>query len=213
MRRYGFWLLVLLWALSPACRKQPDDMPLRIVLSRYFHAIQEGDMQAMSRDLALFEDVKSRYGDTGEAILTFKQTVNEILSEYRKERDEGAIHFDPYGIKAAHIMGLGRGFYYRTVSVRYEGNQAELELAHSFAYDTMDYSVFPKGTKLYFLTCPAGSVRVVVTGEYQKGYRLNLKRVHTRWRFRKNANGDWKIVSMAVLPDTAECEQSRRALY
>lgn len=210
MRRLLSVLIVLLTLLS--CRTDPD-MPFRKVLADYFTAIQENDIPAMSHQLTLYPDLKSRYGDTGEAMLTFKQTVTSILTEYETERNAGMINFDPYGIKAAHIMGLGRGFYYRTVALDRQEQTAVLELSHTFSYDKMEYSVFPEGTRLFFLSCPPGKVVSYITGKYQKGYRIHLKRIHTEWTFERDMNDNWKLDHMRILPDTAECVRSRRATY
>ncbi len=210
MRRLIPCLAILLTLFS--CRHDPD-MPFRQVLADYFTAIQEKDVPAMSRELTLYNELKSRYGDTGEALLTFRQTVESILEDYETEREAGMLAFDPYGIKASLIMGLGRGFYYRTVSLEQSGKEAVLVLSHTFSYDQMDYSVFPQGTRLFFLSCPPGKVVSYLTGEYQKGYRVHLKRIHTEWTFEQNMNGNWKLDHMRILPDTAECVQSHRATY
>ena len=206
------YLTLFLLLLTTACRQDPD-MPFRQVLADYFTAIQNQDVQKMSRHLTGFQDMVRQYGDMGDAIINFKAQVKEIRDSYTKERDAGEIHFDPLGIKAAQIMGLGRGFYYQTESLTVENDEATMELSHTFSYDEMDYSVFPEGTRLFFLSCPAGKVLSFVTGQYQKGYRVLLKRIHTRWHFRKDMNGNWRIVSMEVLPETAECFQSHRPSY
>lgn len=203
-------LLLLFFTLS--CRQDPE-MPFRQVLADYFTAIQNNDVQGMSRQLTHFQDMVARYGDTGDAIVTFRTEVEQILQSYEEERNAGELNFDPYGIKTAHIMGLGRGFYYQTESLVRQDGTATMELSHSFSYDEMDYSVFPEGTRLFFLACPPGKVMSFITGQYQKGYRLLLGKIHTRWHFRQDTNGNWRIVSMEILPETAECFQSHRPRY
>ena len=188
-------------------------MPFRIVLSRYFTAIHKDDVKTMAACLSLFDEIKGRYGETGGAVLEFKQKINDISERYRQELQNGTLHFDPYGIEAAHIMGLGKGFYYETVGLEETGETATLTLSHSFRYDKLDYSVFPEGTTLFFLSCPAGKILKVKTGEYQKGLRMLLQKIQTRWHFRKNLQGKWKIVRMEVLPETGQCFQSHRPRY
>ncbi len=207
-------LLIMIVFLSlPSCRQKPDDMPFRIVLSKYFTAVQKDDMKSMAACLFLFDEIKSRYGETGGAVLEFKQKINDISKKYREELQDGTLHFDPYGIEAVHIMGLGKGFYYRTVGLEVRKTAATITLSHSFRYDKLDYDVFPQGTTLFFLSCPVGKILKVKTGEYQKGLRMLLQKIQTRWHFKKDLQGKWKIVRMEVLSDTAHCIQSHRARY
>jgi len=212
MRKTIILIAFLLIALS-SCRHKPDDMPFRIVLSRYFTAIQKNDVKTMAACLSLFDEIKARYGETGGAVLEFKQKVSDISDKYKQELQDGMLHFDAYGIETAHIMGLGKGFYYETVKVEEAGDTASITLAHSFRYDKLDYNVFPEGTTLFFLSCPVGKILKVKTGEYQKGLRMLLQKVQTRWYFKKDLQGKWKISRMEVLPDTAHCIQSHRPRY
>ncbi len=204
----AFLLIVL-----PSCRQKPDDMPFRIILSRYVIAIQKNDVKTMAACLSLFDEIKGRYGETGGAVLAFKQKINDISEKYKQELQDGTLHFDPYGIEVTHIMGLGKGFYYETVNLKITGETATLTLSHSFSYDKLDYSVFPEGTTLFFLSCPVGKILKVKTGEYQKGLRMLLQKIQTRWFFKKDLQGKWKIVRMEVLPGTAHCIQSHRPRY
>ncbi len=212
MRKTIILIAFLLIALS-SCRHKPDDMPFRIVLSRDFTAIQKNDVKTMAACLSLFDEIKARYGETGGAVLEFKQKVSDISDKYKQELQDGMLHFDAYGIETAHIMGLGKGFYYETVKVEEAGDTASITLAHSFRYDKLDYNVFPEGTTLFFLSCPVGKILKVKTGEYQKGLRMLLQKVQTRWYFKKDLQGKWKISRMEVLPDTAHCIQSHRPRY
>ncbi len=212
MRKTIILIAFLLIAL-PSCRHKPDDMPFRIVLSKYFTAIQKNDVKSMAACLSLFDEIRSRYGETGGAVLEFKQKISDISDKYKQELQDGTLHFDAYGIEAAHIMGLGKGFYYETVKVEEAGDTASITLAHSFRYDKLDYNVFPEGTTLFFLSCPVGKILKVKTGEYQKGLRMLLQKVQTRWYFKKDLQGKWKISRMEVLPDTAHCVQSHRPRY
>lgn len=206
-------LLTFLLLVLPSCRQKPDDMPFRIVLSRYFTAIQKDDPKTMAASLSLFDEIKGRYGETGGAVLEFKQKINNISERYQQELQDGTLHFDPYGIEAAHIMGLGKGFYYETVELEETGETATLTLSHSFRYDKLNYSVFPRGTTLFFLSCPVGKILKVKTGEYQKGLRMLLQKIQTRWHFKKDLQGKWKITRMEVLSDTGHCIRSHRPRY
>ncbi len=208
-----FITLLILLILLPSCSHKPDDMSFRIVLSKYFTAVQKNDVKTMAACLMLFNEIRSRYGETGGAVLEFKQKVKDISAKYKQELQDGMLHFDPYGIEATHIMGLGKGFYYETVGLKVEKETAVLTLAHSFRYDKLNYDIFPEGTTLFFLSCPVGKILKVKTGEYQKGLRMLLQKIQTRWYFEKDLQGKWKIVKMEVLPDTAHCIQSHRPRY
>ncbi|RLE24132.1 MAG: hypothetical protein DRJ08_01385 [Acidobacteria bacterium] len=212
MKKNAFFLAVLLITI-PSCRHKPDDMPFRIVLSKYFTAVQKDDVKTMASCLTLFDEIKGRYGETGGAVLEFKQKVKDISTKYKQELQDGMLHFDPYGIEATRIMGLGKGFYYETVGLEVKKDSATITLAHSFRYDKLDYDVFPVGTTLFFLSCPIGKILKVKTGEYQKGLRMLLQKIQTRWYFKKDLQGKWKISRMEILPDTAHCIQSHRPRY
>ena len=212
MKKTLLFLAVLI-LLLPGCQHKPDDMPFRIVLSKYFTAVQKNDVKTMAACLSLFDEIKGRYGETGGAVLEFKQKISDITEKYRQELQDGTLHFDPYGIEATHIMGLGKGFYYETVSLDVKPDTAVITLSHSFRYDKLDYSIFPRGTTLFFLSCPVGKILKVKTGEYQKGLRMLLQKVQTRWHFKKDLQGKWKITRMEVLPETAHCIQSHRPRY
>ncbi|BBB32962.1 hypothetical protein TTHT_1452 [Thermotomaculum hydrothermale] len=206
-------LLVLVLMLS-GCRKKKDDMDFRIVLSKHFTAIHKKDYKALASTLYLYDEILNRFGEEGASKIEFKKQIDSIYEDYKKDLEKGEITFDPYGIKAAKIMGLGKGFYYLTVKFEMNKEDGYIILKHSFSYDKFDYSIYPLGTKLFFLGCPLGKIYTIVRGQtYKKNTRFYLKEIQTKWYFKRDLNNNWKIVKMEVLKDTAKCQKSFRIKY
>ena len=205
---------LMLIFLASGCHKKKDDMEFRIALSRYFTAIQKKDYKALANSMYLYDEILNRFGEEGASKIEFKKKIDEIYNEYEKEIQEGELHFDPYGIKAAKIMGLGKGFYYLTVKFEMNEEDGYIILKHSFSYDKYDYSIYPLGTKLFFLGCPVGKVYVIIRGKiYKKNTRFYLREIQTKWYFKRDLNNNWKIVKMEILKDTAKCQKSFRIKY
>ncbi len=210
-----FFLIVTLISLSlNGCRKKKDDLEFRITLSKYFTAINKKDYKALSENLYLYDTLLNRFGEEGASKIEFKKIIDKILDEYKNELEQGELHFDPYGIKATKIMGLGKGFYYLTVKYEMNNQNGYIILKHSFSYDKFDYSIYPIGTQLFFLGCPVGKVYKIIRGEtYKKNTRFYLKEIQTKWYFKRDLNNNWKIVKMEILKDTAKCQKSFRIKY
>ncbi len=206
--------LIAVLTISVGCKKRKDDMEFRIVLSKYFTAIIKKDYKALASTLYLYDELLNRFGEQGASKIEFKKEIDKIYDEYMKEIQEGELHFDPYGIKAAKIMGLGKGFYYLTVKFEINKETGYIILKHSFSYDKFDYSSFPYGTKLFFLGCPVGKVYTIIRGKaYKENKRFYLKEIQTKWYFKKDLNDNWKITKMEILKDTAKCQKSFRMEY
>ncbi len=207
-------LVTAIVIFSTGCKKKKDDLEFRIALSKYFTAIQKKDYKALAGSMYLYDEILNRFGEEGASKIEFKKKIDEIYNEYEKEIQQGELHFDPYGIKAAKIMGLGKGFYYLTVKFEMNEENGYIILKHSFSYDKFDYSTFPLGTKLFFLGCPVGKVYEIIRGKtYKKNTRFYLKEIQTKWYFKRDLNNNWKIVKMEILKDTAKCQKSFRIKY
>jgi len=205
-------MAILLSGIS--CKKKKDDLEFRITLSKFFTAVQKKDYKALASTLYLYDEILNRFGEEGASKIEFKKKIDEIYDSYMKEIQEGHLNFDPYGIKAAKIMGLGKGFYYLTVNFEMNEEDGYIILKHSFSYDKFDYSAFPYGTTLFFLGCPVGKIYKIIRGKtYKKNKRFYLKEIQTKWYFKRDLNNNWKIVKMEILKDTAKCQKSFRIEY
>ncbi|GEM_PF-1866762 len=214
LKYFGLVIGILSLLLLTGCKKKKDDLEFRIVLSKYFTAIHKKDYKALADTLYLYDEILNRFGEEGASKIEFTKKIDDIFNEYTKEIEEGELHFDPYGIKAAKIMGLGKGFYYLTVKFEMKEQEGYIVLKHSFSYDKFDYSIYPLGTKLFFLGCKVGKVYKIIRGEtYKKNTRFYLKEIQTKWYFKRDLNNNWKIVKMEILKDTAKCQKSFRIKY
>ncbi len=206
--------ILALTITGTGCKKKQDDLEFRIALSRYFTAINKKDYRALASSMYLYDELLNRFGEEGASKIEFKKIIDKIFDEYKKEIQKGQLNFDPYGIKAAKIMGLGKGFYYLTVKFKINKDDGYIILKHSFSYDTYDYSIFPYNTELFFLGCPVGKVYKIIRGKiYKKNNRYYLKEIQTKWYFKRDLNNNWKIVKMEILKDTAKCQKSFRIKY
>lgn len=209
-----FTLVLFAFLLSNSCFKQkPSDLPLRLVLSKYFDAVNANKYYDMSSYLYYYDEILSQFGEVGTTKVAFTETIDKINSSYEEERESGTISFDKFGIIAVRILGLGRGLYYTTENFSIEKESGYLELLHSFNYDEMDYSIFPQGTVLYFLGCPLGKIYKTITGVPIDEERHYLAKIKTKWYFKKDSNNKWKITKMEILKDSIKCQYSYKKLY
>lgn len=206
-------LIFILFNFLNCTKPIPTDLPLRTVLSKYFDAVNSGIYKDISDHLTFYNDILNQFGEEGTTKVAFVEAIDKINSQYEHDRDLGQVNFDKFGIIAVKTMGLGRGLYYITDNFNYKNNKAELTLSHSFNYDEMDYSVFPKGTTLFFLGCPLGKIYKIKTGEPLDFERKYLMKVKTKWYFKKDDNNKWKIEKMEVLKDTTKCFTSYKYIY
>jgi len=209
-----YFCILFFFILNISCNnKKPSDLELRKVLSSYFDAVNTNNYQGMASSLSYYDEILGRFGEVGASKVAFNDAVDKINKQYESDRESGVVNFDKFGIVAVRILGLGRGLYYTTEEFSTDDNNGYLILRHTFNYDEMDFSVFPKGTKLYFLGCPLGKIYKITTGvpiELERSYIIELK---SKWFFKKDFDNKWKISKMEVLDSAVKCKRSYSRIY
>lgn len=202
----GFVLLAAAF-LSPGACTAPSPEVQRTV-DRYILAMAHRDMEQL---LDLYAPLLERLAAEpaarhAEIRGRFRQYAEARYAAYEAGKDEGHLEFQPVGIVLARALNLGRGAYYETIDVQFpDADRAVLIQEVRLAYRSIDTASLPRGTTIYLMGEPLGTIYNPVIGARQPAARRLLEKVWLRWSLVKR-DGRWRVVQ--VEPDPARPPES-----
>ena len=173
------------------------------VAQQWFVAIHERDFQKLAR-----YDANSPAARQGAAFEAWKRQVLRILDEYEQEREEGSFEPDPTGYKLVRATMLGRGTYWETLGLAQEGRDRVLQIRLNFGYGKIYYGSFPRGTTVYLLGHPLGTVYSIELGHAERRQLDVLEHLVVELRFQRveaRLPGDarYQVDAARWVPDSA----------
>ncbi len=170
----------------------------------WFAALQAGDYRALAHVDATAPGFRE-----GPSFEDWTSEVSRRWSRYEKERDEGRFTIDPQGYALVRACLLGSGTYWEAVSYQRDRTYPELIIRLNFGYGEIFYGSLPRGTTVYLLTYPLGTVKPILLGRGvpvsmdvldHVDLRVQLKRISPR------VEGDetFRVARIAFVPDSAQ---------
>lgn len=148
--------LAILAALSLlACRGDAEEVRTIAAWADALHA----------RDFARLAAFDGRAPQEGEAEFeAWVDRVERVFREYEEQRDRGRVNVDPDGYMIPLTTRMGRGTFWETTRLSRDGSLTAVELRLNFGYGDIAYGNLPRGTTVFVLTEPLGSVESIVLG-------------------------------------------------
>ncbi len=152
----GIFVLTALVTVFSGCQ---DSLPVRNAVISYFDAIQTQNSKLFD-SLIVCPDKN----------LPSSSILDFYIEKYNKERLEGNLDFDKYGIALAKILGIGRGTYYEFENITIKDGYGEVTIIVTTGYQKIKIDDMPQGTVFFFMGTPFGKVEQF---EFKWGETLN----------------------------------------
>jgi hypothetical protein len=137
------------------------------------------------------------------------ERVEELRTAVAAQRARHLYDFgDPWGFGLIEALLLGEGGYWSIDRVTATGDEAEAVVVVRTQYRADETSRLPRGAAIEYLARPLGQVVVLVKGTTGPGaLRWQLDEVQLRSRWKRTAGGDWRLVALEPIPESAKFSQ------
>jgi hypothetical protein len=130
------------------------------------------------------------------------------MAAYEETRRSGKVTFSEDGVELIKLAILGRGGYFKVLSVLRESNRLQFRTLVKPDYASINYidgSSFPARAVLYLFGEPLGTVIPLKLGKVRGPERSVLESVELSWLWTPVTLGksNWCLESVAPIPSTA----------
>jgi hypothetical protein len=180
---------------------------LERIVQRWFVAVHEEDFETLAR-----YDATAPAARQGRAFETWRRQVLGILYRYESQRESGLFEPDEQGYKLTRAVMLGRGAYWDTLELLKDGPDRVLRIRVNFGYGGIPYGSLPRGTVVYLLGYPLGTIYSIELGtgrEYELDVLEHLVLDVRLERVEDRVSGDalYQVAGISWLPERAVHEE------
>ncbi len=148
-------------------------------LARWFDALQGEDFESLARvDLSAPLERPSEAEPAPAEWTRWTRAVRDVIERYEAQRDEGRFDVDPRGYALVRATRVGRGTFWQVERVEGRADAPVLVLGLNFGYGEIPFGSLPRGTTVYLLGDPLGTVHPIVLG---RGKRHEITVLEHAW--------------------------------
>lgn len=151
-----------------SCDGAVDERTLTRTLNTWFQAIHDRDFERLAR-----YDAAAPIARDGEMYDAWVRAVEGILDAHLVTRDAGRLEPDEKGYRLVVAAQLGRGAFWERLALETGPDGPKLIGRITFGYGEINYVSLPRGSTVYLLGHPLGTIFPVELGEGQH-YTLDV---------------------------------------
>jgi hypothetical protein len=151
---------------------------------KYIRGIQYEDARSLVKHMGAFRAAAEGAApeDWPELERQYEARARERFAEYEEAKATEVLPLDEDGITLLKALAIGKGVYYAFEEVHVEGEREALgTMVVNIDYSSHRFDAFPRGTRIFFMGDPLGTLRTVTVGEPGPGVRV-ISRIRLEWR-------------------------------
>lgn len=182
----------------------PTQAEAEEIAQSWFTALVEHDYQSLAK-----VDLHAPPERQGAGFDAWSSTVETRLALYEDARDSGHFETDDLGYAIARATLVGGGTFWETVLFERSRHTPVLTIRLNFGYGEIYYGDLPRGTTVYLLGYPLGSVRPIVLGggnslEMDVLEHLDLRVFFMRAEQAGDGDSRYKVERVEWIPESAQ---------